>query len=95
MGDPLATVGDATALVVEMPVDRNATRAGQSVEIKVEDRTVPATVESILPLAPRFEPLRDLVPSAASAVVVVPNTDGRLRPGQTVYSAPHPAGRRG
>ena len=72
--------------MVEMPVDRNATRAGQPLEIKVEDRTVPGTVDTILPLAPRFESLRDLVPSAASAVVVVPNTDGRLRAGQTVYS---------
>jgi multidrug efflux pump subunit AcrA (membrane-fusion protein) len=86
MGDPLVTVGDTTALTVEIPIDRNATRAGQPLDIKIEDRTVPATVETILPLAARFEPLRDLLPSAASAVVVVPNTDGRLRPGQTVYS---------
>lgn len=86
MGEPLAIVGDMTALMVEMPVDRNATKAGQPMEIKVEDRTVPATVDAILPLAPRFEALRDLVPSAASAVLVVPNTDGRLRAGQTVYS---------
>ena len=75
-----------TALTVEMPVDRNATKAGQPMEIKVEDRTVPATVDAILPLASRFEALRDLVPSAASAILVVPNTDGRLRAGQTVYS---------
>jgi multidrug efflux pump subunit AcrA (membrane-fusion protein) len=86
MGDPLVTVGDTASLTVEMPVDRNATRAGQSVEIKVEDRSIPATVEAILPLAPRFEPLRDLVPSAASAIVLLPNIDGRLRPGQTVFS---------
>jgi len=86
MGDPLVTVGDTTALAVEIPVDRNATRAGQSLDIKVEDRSVSATVETILPLAARFESMRELVPSAASAVVVVPNTDGRLRPGQTVYS---------
>jgi len=86
MGDPLVTVGDTASLTVEMPVDRNATRAGQPTEIKVEDRSIPATVEAILPLAPRFEPLRDLVPSAASAVVILPNVDGRLRPGQTVFS---------
>jgi biotin carboxyl carrier protein len=86
MGEPLVTVGDTVALMVEVPVDRNATRDGQPLEIKVEDRSVPATVDAILPLAARFEPLRDLVPSAASAVVVVPNPDGRLRPGQTVFS---------
>jgi membrane fusion protein, multidrug efflux system len=86
MGEPLAIVGDMTALMVEMPVDRNTTKAGQPMEIKVEDRTVPATVDAILPLASRFEALRDLVPSAASAILIVPNTDGRLRAGQTVYS---------
>ena len=39
-----------------------------------------------LPLGSRFETLRDLLPSAASAIVIVPNPDGRLRVGQTVYS---------
>jgi membrane fusion protein, multidrug efflux system len=87
MGDPLATIGDTSALTVEIPVDRNATRAGQHLDLKVEDRTVPATVDTILPLSARFESLRDLVPSAASAVVVVQNADGRLRPGQTVFSS--------
>ena len=87
-------VGDTSALTVEIPVDRNSTKAGQPMEIKIEDRTVPATVDAILPLASRFEALRDLVPSAASAVVVVPNTDGRLRPGQTVFSPLDPEGRR-
>jgi len=86
LGDPLATVGDTSALLVEIPVDRNATKAGQPLEIKVEDRAVPGTVDSILPLGSRFESLRDLLPSAASAIVIVPNPDGRLRAGQTVYS---------
>jgi biotin carboxyl carrier protein len=86
LGDPLATVGDTSALMVEIPVDRNATKAGQPLEIKVEDRTVPSTVDTILPLGSRFETLRDLLPSAASAIVIVANPDGRLRAGQTVYS---------
>jgi biotin carboxyl carrier protein len=86
LGDPLATVGDTSALMVEIPVDRNATKAGQPLEIKVEDRTIPGTVDTILALATRFESLRDLLPSAASAIVIVPNPDGRLRAGQTVYS---------
>jgi multidrug efflux pump subunit AcrA (membrane-fusion protein) len=86
MGDPLVTVGDTTALLVEIPVDRNATKAGQPLEIKVEDRSVPGTVDNVLPLASRFEALRDLVPSAASAIVIVPNPDGKLRAGQTVFS---------
>ena len=86
LGDTLVTVGDTAALMVEVPVDRNATKAGQPLEIKVEDRSVPGTVDTILPLASRFESLRDLLPAAASAIVLLPNPDGRLRAGQTVYS---------
>lgn len=86
MGDPLVTVGDTTALTVEIPVDRNATKAGQPLEIKVEDRSVAGTVDTILPLGSRFEALRDLIPSAASAIVILPNPDGKLRAGQTVFS---------
>ncbi len=86
MGDPLVTIGDTATLKVELPVDRTATKAGQAIEVKVEDRTASGVVEVILPLASRFEPLRDLVPSAASAILVFQNADGRLKAGQTVFS---------
>jgi membrane fusion protein (multidrug efflux system) len=85
-GETLAVVGDVSALRSDIPVDRNTVRPGQTLQIKVEDRTVPAKVEAILPLAARFEPLRELLPSAASAIVQFENGDGRLRPGQTLFS---------
>ncbi len=86
MGDPLVTIGDTTSLKVEIPVDRLSTAPAQNVQIKVDDGMANATVDAVLPLAQRFEAIRDLLPSAASAVVRVPNVDGRLKAGQTVFS---------
>jgi biotin carboxyl carrier protein len=85
MGDPLLVLGDTSALTVEVPVDRAATQVGQNLTIKVEDQTASAKVEALLPLSARFEPLRDLLPSAALASVVIKNS-GTLKAGQTVYS---------
>jgi RND family efflux transporter MFP subunit len=86
MGDPLVLIGDTGALKVEIPVDRAATHVGQNVTIKVEDKSAEAKVEALLPLSARFEPLRDLLPSAAMASAVIQNSAGQLKPGQTVYS---------
>ena len=85
LGDPLLVLGDTSALTVEVPVDRAATQVGQNLTIKVEDQTATAKVEALLPLSARFEPLRDLLPSAALASVVIKNS-GTLKAGQTVYS---------
>jgi multidrug efflux pump subunit AcrA (membrane-fusion protein) len=86
MGDTLAVVGDTSSLKVEVPVDRAATSVGQSLSIKVEDQVVNGKVDSLLPLSPRFEPLRDLLPSAALASVTIKNSEGAIKAGQTVYS---------
>jgi biotin carboxyl carrier protein len=86
MGEPLLMLGDTSALTVEIPVDRASTQVGQNLTIKVEDQTASAKVEALLPLTARFEPLRDLLPSAALASVVVKNSGGTLKAGQTVYS---------
>jgi multidrug efflux pump subunit AcrA (membrane-fusion protein) len=86
MGDPLVVLGDTGALTVEIPVDRAATQVGQNLTIKVEEQTASGKVEALLPLSARFEPLRDLLPSAALASVVVKNSSGALKAGQTVYS---------
>lgn len=85
-GQPVVTIGDTSAMKVEIPVDRQ-TQAGQSIELRVEDRTVQGKVETILPLSAKFEPLRDVVNSAASAIVVIDNGSGEWRPGQTVYAS--------
>lgn len=85
-GQPLATVVDTKQLKVEVPVDRKSVRVGDQIEIRIEQQTTSATVQSILPLTPPFEPLRDLFESVATAVAVVDNSGGQFLAGQTVYA---------
>lgn len=85
-GQPLARVGSRDRLVVEIPVDRTQVEAGQSISLLVDATEVAGKVEVVLPLAVRFDPLRDLFDSIASARVVIENTGGKLNLGQTVYS---------
>ncbi len=84
VGTPLCEFGDATQLRVEIPVERKSVKAKQSIKLTIEDTTVDGTVESVLPLADRFGPLRELVKSLASATVLIDNESGRIRPGQLV-----------
>uniref|UniRef100_A0A7C4LQC0 HlyD family efflux transporter periplasmic adaptor subunit n=1 Tax=Schlesneria paludicola TaxID=360056 RepID=A0A7C4LQC0_9PLAN len=84
-GDPLLVIGDTSRMKVEIPVERQQVEKDKPQTIKVESAEVMAKVEAILPLAPRFDPLRDLFESVASAIVVVDNPDGKYKPGQTVY----------
>jgi biotin carboxyl carrier protein len=86
MGEPLLAIGDTSGLTVEIPVDRATTQVGQNIPIKVEDQTANAKVDALLPLSPRFEPLRDLLPTAALATVTLKNSEGMYKAGQTVYS---------
>ena len=84
-GESLATLADLTQLQVEIPVDRSQTKVGDSLEIRVENQAVQGSVTELLPLAARFEPLRTVIPSVASATLLIDNGDGRFAPGQTVY----------
>jgi RND family efflux transporter MFP subunit len=85
-GQPLARLADVTKVVVEMPVDRKGVQTGTAMSVKVEDATANGTLEAVLPLAERFEPLRDLFLSIASGRVVIDNSSGQFSVGQTVYS---------
>jgi multidrug efflux pump subunit AcrA (membrane-fusion protein) len=85
-GERLATLIDPSKLTVEVPVDRSAAIPGNTIEIKVEETAVKAKVEAILPLAPQFDPLRELAVSPASAVVSIDNAAGSFSGGQTVYA---------
>lgn len=85
-GEKLATLIDPSRLMVEVPVERAGTTVGSSVDIKVEETPVKARVESVMALAERFDPLRELTVSPASAIVSVENMQGKLFAGQTVYS---------
>ncbi len=85
-GQPVVTVSDLTRLAVDVPVDRNAVKAGDTFELKIEDSTASGTVESIEPLQERFNPLRALFLSVATARVIVDNSAGKFSNGQTVHS---------
>ncbi|MGE3316446.1 MAG: efflux RND transporter periplasmic adaptor subunit [Planctomycetaceae bacterium] len=85
-GEMLATVGDTAQLTVELPVDRKTAVVGQPANFKIEEEDASGKIESILPAEARFEPLRELVGSIATASVVVDNSSGKFKVGQTVYS---------
>jgi RND family efflux transporter MFP subunit len=85
-GEKLATLIDPSRLTVEVPVERSAAAPGSSIDIKVEETPVKARVDSVIALAPRFDALRELLISPASALVTIENTAGKLFAGQTVYS---------
>jgi multidrug efflux pump subunit AcrA (membrane-fusion protein) len=85
-GEKLATLIDTSRLAVEVPVERSAAAVGSNVEIKVEGTAVKGRVESVTALAPRFDALRELTVSPASAVVTLDNASGKLAAGQTVFS---------
>lgn len=84
-GDPLVQFGELSRMKVEVPVSRSEVQVDQPLKINVDSAEVDAKVESILPLASRFDPLRDLFDSIASAVLVVENPGGKLQPGQSVF----------
>lgn len=84
-GDPLVTLADLTRFTVDVPISRREVSEGDEVEVRVEDRTVRGEVVQVLPLADRFETLRDLFPSIATARVSMGGGDS-LADGQTVYS---------
>jgi len=85
-GEKLATLIDPSRLQVEVPVERGSATVGSNIDIKVEEAQVKARVETVTALAARFDPLRELTVSPASAVVSVDNSAGKLHAGQTVYS---------
>jgi RND family efflux transporter MFP subunit len=85
-GEPLSTLVDTTRFKVEIPVDRQSAAAGGPIQIDIEDTRVSATIEQVLPLSERFEKLRDIVTSVASAIVLVDNVGDRLKVGQTVHA---------
>ncbi|MEK6260588.1 MAG: HlyD family efflux transporter periplasmic adaptor subunit [Planctomycetota bacterium] len=84
-GDPVAIVVDISSVKVEIPVDRSTTVQGKSFSLKIESTEVEGNVEAVLPLNSRFDALRELFDSVASAIVVVENGTGQFKAGQTVY----------
>ncbi len=85
-GQPLATVIDPTQFVIEAPIDGRANKAGDPIEIQVEEEAVSAKLSVVLPLVPALDPLRELFPSPATGRIILDNPNGKWRAGQTVYS---------
>jgi len=81
----IADLGDPSVMLIEIPINREDAKAGESVSFKVEEKEVEGKVVSVLPPAERFEPLRDLYDSLASAVVEIENRSGIYKAGQAVY----------
>lgn len=86
-GQPLIELGDSSKLSVEIPLLREQAKKGARINLNVEEQTVQATVDQVLPLAPQFEKLRDLANSISSAVVILENKKNEHRPGQSVNVA--------
>ncbi len=84
-GDPVAVIVDVSKLRVEVPAERSSTEQGKSFSLKIEAAEVEGKVDALVPLSSRFDALRELFDSVASAVVVVDNADSRFKAGQTVY----------
>ncbi|MBC8113837.1 MAG: HlyD family efflux transporter periplasmic adaptor subunit [Candidatus Saccharimonas sp.] len=84
-GDSVAIVVDVSSVKMEIPVDRSTTVKGKSFSLKIESTEVEGNVEAVLPLNSRFDALRELFDSVASAIVVVDNGTGQFKAGQTVY----------
>ena len=86
-GQPLAEVIDPSQFFVEVPIDGKTQKAGSTIELKIEDQNVPASLAVVLPLTPQFDQLRDLFLSPATGRVLLDNPGGKWRAGQTVHSA--------
>lgn len=86
LGDPLLTLADVKQLTAEVPVDRTATKVGQEIELTADQTVVKGKVTALLPPTDAIAPLREIIPSLATAVVAVENGDGKLAPGQAIYS---------
>jgi membrane fusion protein (multidrug efflux system) len=85
-GNRLLTLADTSRLQLEIPIDRSTSKVGDQVELKIEGAAINARIDAILPLAERFEPMRDLAASPASALVSIDNSQGKLAAGQTVHT---------
>ncbi len=84
-GEPLLTLADLTQLKVEMPVDRETVEEGGAFKLRVENQTVDAKVDKLLPADAKFERVRDLATSLATAVVMLDNSAGKRHVGQAAF----------
>ena len=85
-GDLLVELRNAEELTVQIPVDRNKIKPGETFTVQLDSGTVPGKVQAILPLDSQWQALRQLLDSSALAVVLIDNRTNGYHDGQTVYS---------
>ena len=85
-GEPLITLADLAQLKVEMPVDRESLKEGDTFKLRVENQTLDTKVDKLLPAEAKFERVRDLATSLATAVVVLDNGARKWQIGQAVFA---------
>ncbi len=85
-GDLLLVLVDTTKLLARIPVNREEVKMGETIEVKLDNQVARAKVQSMLPLEGKWQPLRQILDTAAIAVVEFDNRDGNLKDGQTAYS---------
>lgn len=87
VGQPLVKLVDTSSMIVQIPIDRQSTKEGDTIELQVEGKTAQAKIDGVLPLTEPFEPLRELFQSIATGIAVIENATGQWQSGQTVYTS--------
>lgn len=85
-GDALLELRDPAELSVRLPVDRTKVKQGDSIQVQLDQGTAQGKIQTLLPLTEEWQSLRQLIDTAAIAVVVIDNKDGQYQDGQTAYS---------
>lgn len=85
-GDLLVTLADLSKLKVEIPIDRDNVKEGETIKLKVENHTIDSKVDKVQPADPRFERVRDLANSLATAVILLDNPQHKWQVGQAVFA---------
>ncbi|MBL4886102.1 MAG: efflux RND transporter periplasmic adaptor subunit [Planctomycetaceae bacterium] len=85
-GDLILMLADSSQLIVQIPVDREQVKQDDIIEVQLDNQVAKGKVQAILPLTGPWQVLRQIVDTAAIAVVVIDNQGGEYQDGQTVYS---------
>ena len=85
-GDPLVTLADLSKLKVDIPVDRETVKEGETFKLRVENQTLDTKLDKLQPAEAKFERVRDLATSLATAVIVLDNTAQKWHVGQAVFA---------
>ncbi len=84
-GEPLLTLADVSRLKVDVPVDRELIRPGDTIALKVENQSLELKAEKILPAESKFEKLRDIATSLATTTLVLDNDKRTWHVGQSAF----------